>query len=222
MLADRLTEVFRFWRFGLLSLLLVVLPFTFIGLGIQIALGAPLQVEEDVLLINWPTLALLALLYPIASGALIAQLAAIQQGQAASLSQCVAASLRYATLLLFTYALLGSAVYIGLIALVLPGIWLYARLSQGPFIVMLEQQNPIEALRLSFARTEKYQWQILLGIMVLAGVVLFVTLLSASLSQVVAGESPLGDVIHLLITAPVGILIDILIFRFYSLQNTNA
>src|SRR5690625_6490642 len=68
----------------------------------------------------------------------------IQQGQAASLTQCVAASLRYATLLLFTYALLGSAVYIGLIALVLPGIWLYARLSQGPFIVMLEQQNRSE------------------------------------------------------------------------------
>jgi len=222
MLADRLTEVFRFWRFSLLSLLLVVLPFTFIGFGIQLALGAPLHVEEDVLLINWPTLALLALLYPIASGALIAQLAAIQQGQAASLAQCAAASLRYAAILLFTYALLGSAVYIGLIALILPGIWLYTRLSQGPFIVMLEQQNAIEALRQSFARTEQHQWQIMIGIMVLAGVILLVTLLSASLSQAVAGESPLADVMHLLITAPVGILLDILIFRFYSLQSAQA
>lgn len=222
MLADRLTEVFRFWRFSLLALLLVVLPFTFIGLGIQLAFGSPLDVSDEVLLINWPTLALLALLYPIASGALIAQLAAIQQGQAASLAQCAAISLRYAVILLFTYALLGSAVYIGILALVLPGIWLYARLSQGPFIVMLEQQNAIEALRQSFARTEQHQWQIMMGIMILAGVILLVTLLSAGLSQMVAGESPLGDIIHLLITAPVGILLDIFIFRFYSLQSTAA
>lgn len=222
MLSERLSEVFRFWRFSLPSLLLVVLPFTFIGLALQIALGTPLDIQEEQLLVNWPTLMLLALLYPIASGALIAQLGALHQGQTASFQQCLASSLRFAVALLLTYALLGSAVYLGLIALVLPGIWLYARLSQGPFIVMFEQQNPVEALRQSFARTEEHQWQIFVGIMAMAGIILLATLVSASVSQAVAGESPVADVIHLLLTAPVGILLDILIFRFYSLRSAEA
>lgn len=218
MLTDRLSEVFRFWRFSLSSLLLVVLPFTFLGFGIQIAFGGPLDIHDDALLINWPTLSLLALLYPIASGALIAQLGAIHHGQAAGLAQCINASLRHAATLLFVYILLGGAVYLGLMALVLPGIWLYARLSQAPIIIMLENKNAIESLRISFARTEDIQWQIFAGIIVFATVILFVTLLSASLSQAIAGSSRLGDVIHLLITAPVGIFLDILIFRFYSLK----
>lgn len=219
MLTDRLSEVFRFWRFSLPSLLLVVLPFTFLGFGIQAALGGPLDISEEALLINWPALTLLALLYPIASGALIAQLGAIHHGQAASLAQCLHASLRHAAILLFAYALLGGAVYLGLIALVLPGVWLYARLSQAPIIIMLEHKNAIESLRVSFARTEDIQWQIFAGIMIFTAIILFVTLLSASLSQAIAGNSRIGDVIHLLITAPVGILLDILIFRFYSLKT---
>lgn len=222
MLNERLTEVFRFWRYGLTALLVVVLPFAFLGYGLQLGLGAPLDLQEDTLFINWPTLALLALLYPLASGTLIAQMGALNKGQAASFTQCLSLSLAHAFPLLLCYALLIGASYLGFLVLILPGVWLYARLSQGPIIVLLEKQNAVEGLRQSFMRTEKHQWQIFLGILVMASLILVATLVSASISQALLGESPLGDVLHLLLTAPVGVLLDILIFRFYCLETPST
>lgn len=218
MLLQRLQEVLRFWRFGFIPLMLVVLPFAFIGFAVQLTAGTPLIIDGDTAHVNWGTLAVLALLYPIATGALMAQISAISNNQAASFIACLNKSLQHSLFLLFTYMLLGLSVYLGLILLILPGIWLYARLSQAPYIVLLENGSPMQALKASFERTHTQQLPIMFGAVLLGLFVLLVTLVSASLAAATFGEDNVGaDIIHILITAPVGILLDIFIFRFYSL-----
>src|SRR5699024_271061 len=218
MLLQRLQEALRFWRFGFMPLMLVVLPFALLGFAVQFIAGTPLLIEGDSAQINWGTLAILAMLYPIATGTLIAQISALNDGQPASCMACLNKSLQHSLFLLLTYMLLGLGVYMGLMLLILPGIWLYARLSQAPFIVLLENGSPVEALKTSFQRTAAQQLPIMLGAVVLGALVLFVTLLSASLLESTIGsEHVASDIIHVLLTAPVGILLDIFIFRFYSL-----
>lgn len=223
MILERLQEVFRFWRFGFVPLMLVVLPFSFFGFAIQLGSGSPLTIEGDVAYVNWATLAILALLYPIATGTLIAQMAAIANGQAASFFACLNKSLQHSLFLLLTYMLLGVGVYMGLMLLVLPGLWIYARFSQAPFIVLLENNSPIDALNASFQRTKTQQLPIMFSAVVVGSIILLVTVLSATLlGETLGAENKSADIIHILITAPAGILLDILIFRFYSLTKPVA
>lgn len=222
MVAQRLREVFTFWRNGLVPLLMVALPFSLISFAIQIGIEPPLIMDDDTIQVNWAVMSLIGLLYPIASGALIVQMAALSQHQVASFSQCLSHSLRYAALLLLAYVMLGSAVYLGLVVFVLPGIWFYARLSQAPILVLLEQKNAMEAIKESFRRTEHRQWEIFTAIMMVGALILLITLLSANLTHAALGDGGAGELIHLLITVPVGIWLDILIFRYYSLETPEA
>ena len=54
-----------------------------------------------------------------------------------------------------------SLIFVGLIAFLLPGIWLFSRLFLVPYLVMLKNQTPFEAMYNSFQYTKGYTLTIL-------------------------------------------------------------
>src|SRR5699024_12678118 len=103
------------------------------------------------------------------------------------------------------------------------GLWICAPYSLVPFVVLLENRPPIDSLNASCQRTKTQQLPIMFSAVVVGSIILLVTVLSATLlGETLGAENKSAVIIHTLTTAPAGILLDILIFRFYSLTKPVA
>lgn len=86
---------------------------------------------------------------------------------------------------------LGAAVIgFGLLALVVPGLYLWARLALAPPLIAIERLGPLEALRRSFALSADAAWTILGFLVALFGVAL---LAAALIGAIAAGVNALAS-----------------------------
>lgn len=222
MIAQRLQESLRFWWQYLAALLLVTAPFAVSGELVQWSFGPALRADESGLHIGHLSALLLLLLRPFAEGAVMAQLVAIEGGRPRGLGDCLMFCLRAAPTLLLTFLFLGVLVYLGLMLLIFPGVWLYARLCQAPFIAVLEGRTPVQALQESFHRTEADQWQILLAVTLAYMMVLLVANTVGVLILEVLGEQQVSTLLVALVTSLLSTLPTVLVFRYYGLHRPPA
>ena len=222
MIGQRLNETLRFWWQNITALLLVTLPFALLGETAQALLGPAIMAGEEGISVTQSSAVILLLLHPLTAGAVMAQLTAIQSGGARSLGDCLLFSLRAMPLLLLTYMLLGLSVYFGLLLFFFPGIWLYARLCQAPFIAVLENRTPLQSLQQSFLRSATDQWQILAAITLIFMLIVIIVLFAATLVTGLLGSNTLSSLILGGITGLVTCLLNILVFRYYGLLQPQA
>lgn len=221
----RVQEALRFFGRFLAPLLTVTLPFVMIGEAVEWWQGPAIRTNDQGQVQGFTTISVvtLILLQPFSEGALIARLDALQKQLSRSLGDCILLAIGVAPALLLTYVLLVVAVYVGLLMLILPGIWLYVRLSLAAFVVTLEGHSPLQALQASFERTSgSVQWH-LLGALVLLVLLMFsvIRIISgAALAQV--GHHPAMEAALGLLVAMGGTLISVLLFRFYGLTRPDA
>ena len=109
---------------------------------------------------------------------------------------------------------------VGLMLLVIPGIYLFIRLSLTDFLVVLDQQSPIESIKNSYHQTKTHQW------LILECVTLFY------LPVMVAGffypemisrfpDSEIAKIVSQLSLYVLGTVITVVLFRFYCLIFNN-
>lgn len=222
MISQRLLETLRFFRRYLLPLFAVTAPFALLSQGVQWWQGDFMVLNEDgqVQRINAITGLMMLLIRPFADAALVTRLGGIQQGRPRSLADCLLMAGATGPWLLIAYVLLGLATYAGFLMFILPGIWIYARLSLTPFLVVLERQDPIAAIKGSFQRTRSVQWY-LIGALMLVGLLAMVTaeLIGLSLFSL-AGRNPASEAAVALIAGLAGALVTVLLFRFYVLTGS--
>ena len=102
---------------------------------------------------------------------------------------------------------------------ILPGLFIFARLSLAEYLVVLKEVSPMEALKESFNRTAPYTWEIIWSCTALMaffwGIGIFV---GAAVSTM-----PHGDVIFTIIQTIIHFLLfsflTILLYRYFDLTD---
>lgn len=221
MIQQRLKESLYFWRRHLAALFLVSAPFTLFGEALQWILGPVIVSGADgkVVGFNALSMALLLLIRPLAEGALIVQMASIQQGQPRGLLACVLPALTRFPFLLAAYFMMALAVSVGWMLLFFPALWIYTRLCFAPFRLMLRNEGPLQSLQAAFEQSSSCQWPMLLSL-VLSGLLVFV--LAAVVNTLVVGL--LGDnagtlLVSALIAGLLATLVNVVAFRFWILVD---
>jgi len=216
---QRLKESLRFWWRYLGALLLVTLPFSIAGEAVQWVLG-PVVTETDAgATLNAVTLLPFLALKPLAEGALIGQLAAIQAGQPRSLAACLQFSIRVAPVLFPIYLLLALAVGMGWMLLVLPGIWIYARCCMAPLLAALENTPVGDSFRTAWQRSHTLQWELFGALCLMAVVVILGAAATTALLEALLGNTPWSRLLGSIVAGVLSALINVLVFRYYVLTR---
>lgn len=225
MIGQRFREILYFWWRHLGALFLVSAPFALASEALQWVFGAAIQLPETpegTITFSSTSLLLLMLIRPLAEGTIISQLAASRGGKPAGLLACMAPALLVYPMLLATYMIMAMGVSLGWLAFFFPALWVYARLSFAPYLVVLHRHSPLRAIRQSFTMTESQQWPLLLIIvLVFLAYTLSSSILAGVISSVVAHPAAAG----LLIALPVSVMAvinNVAIFRFWELAGSPA
>ncbi|PTU74042.1 hypothetical protein [Pseudomonas mangrovi] len=164
---------------------------------------------------------LLGLLFsPLYQSVLIYFLAARSSGAVAGASQLFAAALRIWPAFVLLTCLTQIATVLGLFLLIAPGVWLAVKLSLAGYLLVLRQQQPIEAMRESFRLTTGHFWNIV--ILALAS---FVPLLviAVLLFGLIPSENVEG-LVGVALALPLGVVqlfSTVVLFRYFMLLETT-
>lgn len=216
----RLQETFSFWRRHLAVIAMIAIPFSLLGSAVTLLLGAPLALQEDGnLAMNGGAVVVVFLIRTFAEAALIVQLAAIMAGKPRNLIECTVFALAVAPAMLLCNVIVLTGTSLGLMLFIFPGAWIYIRLSLATFIVVLEKASPSEALKQSLLRTQTMQWEMLAGwLMTLLALLAITAVMGALLTELGGNNMATGTLLDLL-TAVIGTLLHIFLFRYYGLTR---
>ena len=104
---------------------------------------------------------------PVYTGGFIALLYSLAHGTEKSIVNCfIAGVLRWPQMLLANI-ITSLMIFAGLMMFIIPGIWLFSRLFLVPYLVMLDNQSPFNAIISSYKMTEAYSFKILNDVAIL-------------------------------------------------------
>lgn len=156
---------------------------------------------------------------PIYTGALIYQLTRIAAGQSWTMREGFITGVRlWDKLLLVNLVSLGLTL-VGFMALVIPGLIAYARLALAEFRIVIDGDNPRDALKNSFEMTRPYTLPIITCTAVLFGVYLSLQLVIEWLTAVLAMPLLFPVILNTLLSVVLMLFLTILLFRFYGLAG---
>jgi putative effector of murein hydrolase LrgA (UPF0299 family) len=191
MATDYLKQSYFFFRSNFSNLLSIQLPFIAVLMLVQhtviggIEEGANLQ--NDLFLLT----AMDLLFVPIYLGATIFYMQSIVDSRPISTLQAWAWGLQNWGRLFFTFLLSALAISVGLMLLVLPGLYIAVRLGLANQVCLLERKSPIEAMKMSWAGTADLFWTLAKGLAIIYGLLFIGELLVA---PIVEGNAVLGFV----------------------------
>ena len=191
MATDYLKQCYFFFRSNFSNLLSIQLPFIAVLMLVQhtviggIEEGANLQ--NDLFLLT----AMDLLFVPIYLGATIFYMQSIVDSRPISTLQAWAWGLQNWGRLFFTFLLSALAISVGLMLLVLPGLYIAVRLGLANQVCLLERKSPIEAMKMSWAGTADLFWTLAKGLAIIYGLLFIGELLVA---PIVEGNAVLGFV----------------------------
>lgn len=220
MLSERLRETFSFWWRNLPAIALIAIPFSLLSSLVTLVLGAPLTPQpDDTISVNGVAVSLIFIVRTFAEAALIVQLAAILAGKARGLAECALIALTVAPALLLCNLVVLAGASLGLLLFILPGAWIYIRLSMAPFMVTLEKAGPGEALKQSLLRTRAVQWEMLAGWLVMLLGLLTISAMAGAILTTLSGSNMAAGVLLDLLTAVAGAILHVFLFRYYGLTS---
>jgi len=158
---------------------------------------------------------------PIYTGGLIYLISKIVVGEKWNTKECLLVGLHCWVNLLLVNIISSLMIILGLFAFIIPGLFIFARLSLAEFNVVLDRLSPIEALYRSNKMSRNVTWQIiasaLLLSVILLGFQLFLHIAIVTLSL----ENLFTFIITELLIIILWSSFTILFFRFYDLANKD-
>ena len=126
--------------------------------------------------------------------------------------------------LFVVYILYTTAVIIGFIALIIPGIYLAARYGFAEFESVLNKRKPIQALKSSWELTSSKVPVLMWGSIVIVGASILIDIPLSYLGELNTGVMALTEIISELVSMLSMVLMSVFFFRVYGLTNnlTNA
>jgi len=114
---------------------------------------------------------------PIYTGALIILILSLAKTETKTMLNCIFAGILRWPFMLVANIMTSFLIFIGFLAFILPGIWLFTRLFLVPYLVMIDNQSPLNALINSFKYTKDYSLTILSDIVILIVILIFIVLI---------------------------------------------
>jgi len=172
----------------------------------------PLEIKHLPIIVHF-------LYQPIYTGGLIYLISKIVVGEKWDIKGCLLVGLHCWINLLLVNIISSLMVILGLFALIIPGLFIFARLSLAEFCVVLDRLSPFEALYRSNKMSRNFTWQIIISALLLSVILLGFQLL-IHLAIVMFS---LANIFIFMITELLIIILwstfTILFFRFYDLAN---
>jgi len=181
MATDYLKQSYYFLRSNLSRLLSIQLPFILVLMLVQQSLVGGLEesanLQNDLFLLT----AMDLLFVPIYLGATIFFMQSVVDGRVIGPMQAWACGLHNWGRLFFTFLLSALAISVGLMLLVLPGLYIAVRLGLANQVCLLERKSPIEAMKISWAGTGDLFWTLAKGLAIIYGLLFVAEMLLAPL-----------------------------------------
>ncbi len=198
----------RIWALALLGALvpfLLFFPIGFFGASFGNQLGPALAI----LIIP---MAILAVAISIGCmGAIIARLDAIAQGQELGFGAALKLGVRRSPILFASLLLYMLAISLGMLLLIIPGLYLMISLMLCTYLIMVEKSGPIEALKRSYRLVQGNWWRTMAALMV--PTVLMMTVMGLAQMLVVMVSIPFGEeavAMTMLISQGVNIIVQVI------------
>jgi hypothetical protein len=156
---------------------------------------------------------------PIYTGGLIFMISKIVAGENWSIKESLLKGLGCWLNLLIVNVMSSILIILGLMAFIVPGLIIFARLSLAEFIVVLERLSPIDALIKSNRITKQFTWQIIGSVVLLSALLLGAKLLINIVIAAFAIRHLFIFMVSELITIILWSTLTILLFRFYDLST---
>lgn len=189
MAIDYLKQSYYFFRSNFSNLLSIQLPFILILMLVQHTVvggvGAGSNLQNDLFLLT----AMDLLFVPIYLGATIFYMQSIVDSRPIRTVQAWAWGLQNWGRLFFTFLLSALAISLGLMLLILPGLYIAVRLGLANQVCLLERKSPVEAMKISWAGTADLFWTLAKGLAMIYGLLFVGELL---LAPIVEGNEILG------------------------------
>jgi hypothetical protein len=132
--------------------------------------------------------------------------------------KCLEVGLKSWQNLIIVYFASSVIIIAGIIAFIIPGLILFARLSLSEFVVVLEKATAKKAITKSYGISKPFTWAIIFSTLLLSFVLAAINLLV----QYGANAISLNRYLLFMIVALLGIflesIVSILLFRFYDLS----
>ncbi|KGK42491.1 hypothetical protein LH51_06910 [Nitrincola sp. A-D6] len=212
---EYLRQSLFFFKQHLLTLAAIQLPFlAIIGL-LSFFLQGNLAAGEEVASGGFLLLGLLQLgLLPLYWGATIFYMQSVLDGKPLTVMNAISLGMSSWGRLLLTYILNGFAVLLGLIMLIIPGVYVGVRLAFADYVCVLEGKSATVSLKQSWAQTQPYFWILVQGF-----VIIFLCLfLVEMLIQQLFGSTLPGTLLSLLVDFG-GVMLTVFGFRVFSVMR---
>jgi len=158
---------------------------------------------------------------PIYTGGLMFMISRLVSGESWSIKESLLVGLGCWLNLLVVNVISSALIILGLIAFIVPGLVVFARLSLAEFSVVLERRSPMDSLIHSNRITKQFTWQIIGSVVLLSALLLGVKLLINIIIATLSLKHLLVFMVSELIIIILWSNLTILLFRYYSLA-TNA
>jgi len=156
---------------------------------------------------------------PIYTGGLIFMISRLVSGASWSIKESLLVGLGCWLNLLVVHVISSALIILGLIAFIVPGLVVFARLSMAEFSVVLERRSPIDSLIHSNRITKRFTWQIIGSVVLLSalllGVKLLINIIIATFSLKHLFVFMVGELIIIILWSN----LTILLFRYYDLAT---
>lgn len=156
---------------------------------------------------------------PIYTGGLICLISKIILGEKWNIKECLLVGLGCWINLLLVNIISSLMVILGLFAFIIPGLFIFARLSLAEFSVVLDRLSPVEALYHSNKISKGFTWQIIGSALLLSAILLGFQFLIHIAIVTLSLKNLFTFMVSELLIIILWSTFTILLFRFYDLAN---
>lgn len=217
-----LLDAWSFFRANLISIILIVFPFTIPLEIFSFFYYQNVDYDEAGLASFVPAIVYL-LLYPIFGAAIVFFIASVVNDQNITTGQAWALGIKYWPSYLVLTVILILGIGFGFALFILPGLFLAARLAFSEFDLLLNNQNPTQSLRSSWSSSREYFWVLLNGGLIITFIIYAPYF---SLVAIFNGSGLYADIFDLILSIIESVLVvlyTIYAFRVYdfAIQKHN-
>jgi hypothetical protein len=217
----RLLETFAFFKTFIREIVWFLVPVTFPIVLLETMVAARVMESEAPGLAFWLPFGINFFFRPVYTGGLIWLISGLASGEEKSFGECLSVGLRFWIDLLAVYIISTVIIFTGLLALIIPGLIFFARLSLAEFGVVLENMNPAQALLRSNQRVRGFTAEIISYTVILTfllvGADIILNYLLSIFSMQGVGFRILTSMVFMVLSST----LTILFYRFYDLALTR-
>ncbi len=213
----RLFETLAFFKAFFREIVWFLVPVTFPIILLETMVASRVMETEAPGLIFWLPFGINFLFRPLYTGGLIWLISGLAAGEERSFWECLSTGFRFWIDLLAVYIISTMIVFTGLLALIIPGLIFFARLSLAEFGVVLEKMNPVQALLRSNKRVRGFTAEIISYTIILTFLLVGTDIIFSYVLSVFSMQGLAARMFSSMVFMVLSSTLTIMFYRFYDL-----